>query len=250
VSGEADHRAAHAGRPPRARLWAHRLEAHRQLGRERILARIVVVSDLEAELIELDENLARIPLTALERGEHLLRRKQIYEELYPEAKHEGAPGKRGGGKTARDATVASFAEDASAKTGLSIRTIQDDVKIARLSRDARRVIRGTPIEDQKRVLLQITRIAPDKQAAVAEAVASGRCRSVAQAAIELGVTTERPSRLQSGDMKARVCEVAQPSGRRGSVWSASPGIWTRPTHRRCRRSAGRSARLRRRSPRS
>lgn len=189
---------------------AHRLEAHRQLGRETILARIIVVSDLEAELIELDANLARIELTVLERGEHLLRRKEIYEQMYPEAKHGGAPGKKGGGKKAKDATVASFAEDTSSKIGLSVRTIQDDVTIARLPADARQAIRGTPIEDQKRVLLQITRIAPDKQAAVAEAVASGRCRSVAQAAIELGFTIERPSRPRRSDITGRVREAAQP----------------------------------------
>ncbi|WP_437277941.1 ParB N-terminal domain-containing protein [Sorangium sp. So ce375] len=188
---------------------AHRLEAHRQLGRETILARIVVVSDLEAELIELDENLARSELTVLERGEHLLRRKEIYEELHPETRHGGAPGKSGGGKKAKDATVASFAEDASTRTGLSIRTIQDDVKIARLPAAARQAIRGTPIEDQKRVLLQITRLEPDKQTAVAEALASGRCRTVRQAGIELGGQRKRLSRPQRGDIRARVRKNAQ-----------------------------------------
>ena len=188
----------------------HRLEAHRVLGRETILARIVEVTDLEAELLELDENLARIELTVLERGEHLLRRKEIYEELHPEVKHGGAPGKSGGGKRAKDATVASFAEDTFAKTGLSVRTIQDDVKIARLPADARKVISGTPIEDQKRVLLQLTRIAPEKQTAIAEALASGRCRTVRQAAIELGVENKPRPRGQCGDIRARMREVAQP----------------------------------------
>ncbi|MDC0743233.1 ParB/RepB/Spo0J family partition protein [Polyangium mundeleinium] len=178
---------------------AHRLEAHRQLGRDTILARIIEVSDLQAELMELDENLMRTELTMLERGEHMLRRKDIHEQLYPETKHGGAPGKKGGGKKAKDATVASFAEDTAAKTGLSIRTIQEDVKIARLGDDTKKAIRGTPLEDQKRVLLQITRIAPEKQAAVAEAVASGQCRTVKQAVIELGVKeTPQPRHPRSG----------------------------------------------------
>jgi ParB family chromosome partitioning protein len=182
----------------------HRLEAHRRLHRETILTRIIEVSDLEAELIELDENLARIPLTVLERGEHLLRRKEIYEQLHPEAKHGGAAGKSGGGKKAKDATVASFAEDTAA------RTIQDDVKIARLGDDTKKAIRGTQLEDQKRVLLQITRIAPEKQAAVAEAVATGRCRTVKQAAIELGEKDKPQPRRAHGDVCARAREVVQP----------------------------------------
>jgi len=188
----------------------HRLEAHRKLHRETILARIINVSDLEAELIELDENLTRTELTVLERGEHLLRRKQIYEQLHPETKQGGAPGKKGGGKKANDATVASFAEDTSAKTGLSTRTIQDDVKIARLGDDTKKAIRGTPWEDQKRVLLQITRVQPEMQIAVAKALASGRCRTVQQAAIELGLKDKPQPRCQRGRITVRVHGVLDP----------------------------------------
>ncbi|MDC3956961.1 ParB N-terminal domain-containing protein [Polyangium jinanense] len=188
----------------------HRLEAHRKLHRKTILARIIEVSDLEAELIELDENLARTELTVLERSEQLLRRKQIYERLHPETKQGGAPGKKGGGKKAKDATVASFAEDASAKTSLSIRTIQDDVKIARLGDNTKEALRGTPLEDQKRVLLQITRIAPEMQAAVAEAVASGRCRTVKQAVIELGVKEKPQPRHPRGGIASLVRGVVEP----------------------------------------
>lgn len=187
----------------------HRFEAHRQLGRESILARIIEVPDDEAELIELDENLARSPLTVFERAEHLERRKQLYERLHPETKHGGAPGKSGGGKKAKDATVASFAEDTFTKTGLSVRTIQDDVKIARLHADAKQAIRGTSLEDQKRVLLQITRIPPEKQAAVATALATGRYRTVGQAVIELGVKDKPKPRSQRGNITARVQGVLE-----------------------------------------
>src|ERR1700680_318296 len=64
----------------------HRLEACKRLGWEEIDASISQLSDTECELWEIDENLRRSELTELERGEHLLRRKEVYERLRPETK--------------------------------------------------------------------------------------------------------------------------------------------------------------------
>ena len=55
----------------------HRLEAFRVLGRAEIPAFVHELDGLDAELAEIDENLARTELTVLERGEHLLRRSEI-----------------------------------------------------------------------------------------------------------------------------------------------------------------------------
>jgi DNA-binding transcriptional regulator YdaS (Cro superfamily) len=85
----------------------------------------------------------------LERAEHLARRKEIYETLYPEAKEPER--KRLGGKLRHRAAcetvsqaVASFAADTAAKTGITPRTIQQDVQIAtRIAADVREAIRDT-----------------------------------------------------------------------------------------------------------
>lgn len=62
----------------------HRVEAARQLGWSEIDARVMVGESLEAELIEIDENLCRAELTAAQRASAIKRRKQIWEALHPD----------------------------------------------------------------------------------------------------------------------------------------------------------------------
>ncbi len=79
----------------------HRKLACEALGWTTISALVVTLSQLDAELAEIDENLCRTQLTVLERSEQTVRRKQIYEARHPQAKHGGAKGKAGGGKERR-----------------------------------------------------------------------------------------------------------------------------------------------------
>lgn len=65
---------------------AHRIGAVKTLGWITIPAHVRAFESLKAELAEIDENLRRNELTVLEHGEHLARRKEIYEGLHPEAK--------------------------------------------------------------------------------------------------------------------------------------------------------------------
>ena len=67
----------------------HRVAACRLLGWEEIDAIVVDTSSrLQAELIEIDENLCRSELTASQRSHYTKRRKQIWEALYPAQKEE------------------------------------------------------------------------------------------------------------------------------------------------------------------
>lgn len=163
----------------------HRLEACKRLGWSEIDATIITVNELDAELAEIDENLIRNELTQLERAEALARRKEIYEARHPQVKHGGAPGKAGGGKIPRpkDETVSSFAADTAAKTGLTPRTIQQDVQIAtKIAPDVRDAIRDTPLADSKRDLLELARLEPEQQRRVAERVIRGEAAKVRLAA--------------------------------------------------------------------
>src|SRR6267143_1167997 len=64
----------------------HRLEACKRLGWEEIDASICQLTDTECELWEIDENLCRSELNELERGEHLMKRKALYEGLNPQVR--------------------------------------------------------------------------------------------------------------------------------------------------------------------
>ena len=64
----------------------HRLEAVKLLGWTKVECTVSSLEGLQAELAEIDENVVRSNLSAVEYGEMLLRRKELYEMLYPETR--------------------------------------------------------------------------------------------------------------------------------------------------------------------
>jgi len=156
----------------------HRLEACKRLGWETIPAMVVSLGDLQAELAEIDENLIRNELTALERAEHLARRKEIYEALHPETKR----GVAGAEARWHASETVSFASDTAAKTGLTPRTIQQDVQIAtRIIPEVRDMIRDTPLADSKRDLLALAREDPADQRRIVRRILAGKAVTVEEA---------------------------------------------------------------------
>lgn len=183
----------------------HRLEAVRALGRDEILARLIDVTDFQAAMVEIDENLVRIELTALQRAEHINRRKELYEAMHPEAKHGGAPGKPGGGKQkSKGERAASFAADTAQKTGLSPRTVQEDVQVAKLTPEAKRIAKGTPLENKKRELLALARVPKEEQAITARAIASGEAATVAEAVQKSGGNRKPLAKASPSPVRAEI----------------------------------------------
>lgn len=141
---------------------AHRLMAYKKLGFTEIESNIIELNELQQELVEIDENLIRNELHFTERGEQLLRRKAIYEELHPEAKH----GKRNG-QTSKNEIISSletksFAEDIANKIDVSARTIQQEIQIAKdLAPSVKDVIRQSDIS--KTTALKLARLEPNIQ---------------------------------------------------------------------------------------
>jgi ParB family chromosome partitioning protein len=157
----------------------HRLEAFRALGRKYIPAFIVPISRQEAQIAEIDENLARNDLSLLERAEHLYRRKQIYEGLHPERRHGG--NQYTGGKKCQDGNL-QFCQTAAAASGRSATTVHRLVRIAKLlTAETKHLLRGTEWADNQQTLMKLCKLTPEMQESVAGKVAKGESKEIADA---------------------------------------------------------------------
>ena len=173
---------------------AHRLEAYRLLGRTTIPCRVAPMdgelweqalrdgnTHLVDELQEIDENLQREELTALEQGEVIARRKVIYETLHPETKHGGD---RRASRSNCDLNTPRFTEDTSASAGLSERSVQVSAQIGSMPIEVRDAVRNTPLADNQQELLKLAREAkrdPAQAVRIAEAARDTQAKRVTDA---------------------------------------------------------------------
>ena len=161
----------------------HRIEAYKLLGWKTIPAMVHTLEGLRVELAEIDENIQRSSLTAIEEAEALKRRKEIFESLHPAAKsvtRRGGPGR--GKKTMAKMATVSFAEDTAKKTGKSARTIRRYVGIAAgIAKELRKQIRKTPICDKQKELENLGQLPEPEQRSVVAKLVSGEAKTVAKA---------------------------------------------------------------------
>lgn len=156
-------------------VGAHRLAGGRQNGWSEVDAIEVQCDDEQARLIEIDENLARVELSKLDRAIFLVERKRIYEALHPEAAHGKAkkPKKnKGGGKDANFASFEGFAKDVSKQVDLSVRAVQIATRIAEaLAPEAVGLIRGSLLSRNQSQLQALAELPHEQQIAIAKVVA-------------------------------------------------------------------------------
>lgn len=141
---------------------AHRLRAHQLNGWDEIDAEIVTLTDAGLRLREIDENLIRHELTALDRARFLSERKRLFEALNPAAKRGGD---RRSDQTANMA-VWSFSADIAEKTGLSERTVFRAVAlIENLAPAAIGRLRDTPLASNGAALEALSKQPHERQLA-------------------------------------------------------------------------------------
>lgn len=148
----------------------HRLEAFRKLGRARIPAMVEELSDLKAELIEIDENLITNELVFFERCRHLGRRAEILDEMGLLARREDTS--YGSASDAQPQAKIKTPE-VGAAVGLKPRTTTDYLKLSRELGHLSARIMGTELADSKRDLMTLTTFDDAKQHQVLTLVEAG-----------------------------------------------------------------------------
>jgi ParB family transcriptional regulator, chromosome partitioning protein len=138
---------------------AHRVEGARRNNWTEIEARIVKVTDLQAEMREIDENLFRRDLNALDRAIGLARRRELYLELHPETAQGKANHAARQGKT----TFMSFSKDVASRLNVTPRDIQRAIARSKIVPDVREKISATWIARKATELDALVRLTPDEQ---------------------------------------------------------------------------------------
>lgn len=172
----------------------HRLTVAQRLGWDEIDVDIRQLDDDAARLAEIDENLMRRELSALDRGVFMRERKLVWDRLYPEA---AKPGPRAAGELSQP--LRRFTEEAAERTGFSERSIQLAITIGRLPPEIRAALRGSPVENATTKLVQLAAEDPEHQLAIARALASGDAKTVAAARVHLGIDEARPAPAPAPD---------------------------------------------------
>jgi ParB-like chromosome segregation protein Spo0J len=138
----------------------HRLEACKKLGREHIPASIVSMTNDEARLWEIAENLHRAELTKLERDEQIAEWIKITERLQSsqvakiESRREDGRGHRQEGGINAAARELGIEKDDAYRAA----KISDG-----LTEESKEAIRGTKIENNRKAMLEIASVAPAEQ---------------------------------------------------------------------------------------
>lgn len=132
----------------------HRLEAVKLLEWPEVECTVSSLEGLQAELAEIDENFVRNDISALEYGDMLLRRKEIYETLHPETKARNLPGHVSNFKSSSEKSSLedlSFVQDTAKKLGVVPRTVEVQIQTAKnLTPEAKEIIKDSDAKITKK----------------------------------------------------------------------------------------------------
>lgn len=200
----------------------HRLEAAKRLGWTEVECRVSDMDALHTELAEIDENVIRAGLSALELSELLARRKKIYETLHPATIARNLPGHASNYESSSDKLTGEgkpFSQDTAEKMGVSPRTVERHVQIAEnLTPETKDILHSTDRKITKQNLTKLSRLKPDQQTEAAKQLTEGTIKSVDEYTAEGAVAVREDnyyctgafivdSFLQQNDMLGRIPEA-------------------------------------------
>jgi len=154
---------------------AHRLEAVRANGDHMILSSVMDVSELDARLWEISENLHRADLSKLERSEQVAEWVRLTEDK--RAKAQVAPWDHTGGRA--DKGINAAVRD----LGIDRTEAQRSVKIAGIAPEAKEAAREAGLDDNQSALLKIAAAPVERQAEVVATIVTERASRPSRAPV-------------------------------------------------------------------
>ena len=149
----------------------HRWSAYKLLGYKTIPAVIKDTSKLRGELIEVEENLSRVELDAIEVAEHIDRREQILSDL-------GIRMKNGGNQYSSGmVTTPELAK----QLGMSGRTYRMKREVINLNPEVRDLMKGTEFAKNLRDMVKLSQQSDDLQLRIANHLITGQYRTFKRA---------------------------------------------------------------------
>lgn len=165
--------AAGSGKTPYTLIaGGHRLEAARLNGWEEIDAIVVSSDAVEAQLMEIAENLYRNELSAIDRAAFVIKYREIYEEKHGAIDPKGGrPKKQSNDWTVIFAPGRELSDRVRDRLGIGRSTYFNVLKIGQnLRPELRKALRGTPYADDQSALLSLAKRPPEEQVKVAAAL--------------------------------------------------------------------------------
>lgn len=172
----------------------HRHAAVASLDWEGVSAIVEELSEDEARLAEIDENLVRRELNVLDRAVFLAERKAVWERLHPETRHGGDRKSRKAETVNRVANLATrFTEDIADKIGMSERSIRRACAIAdALSPDQLSTLRGTYLADHQRDLEVFAGMSADSRQVALQKLVAGVAQNIREVFRQPGESSGPP----------------------------------------------------------
>lgn len=154
----------------------HRIEAFRQMKRQKIPCKVWDCTDDWAKLAEIDDNLAHAELAPLDLAVFLANRKTIYERMYPETKNGGNRGNQHTGGRQNDNL--SFCQSVSAQRDMSARNVERLVAAGQgLDQKAIALLRAAPRRVTLVDLQVIAKAEPDARPIICRELSRGKAKS-------------------------------------------------------------------------
>ncbi|MBA4799398.1 MAG: ParB N-terminal domain-containing protein [Rhizobiales bacterium] len=167
--------AANGGKTPLTLVaGGHRLRAAELNGWEEIDVIVVSADAVEAQLIELSENIYRNELTPLDRALFVLKFREMYEEKFGKIARGGDRKSKDHGDPLIFAPGRQLSERVQERLGFSEASFKRVNRIGqKITPALRAAVRGTPAENDQKELLKLAKLPADDQARVAAGLREG-----------------------------------------------------------------------------